>query len=261
MPRALFLWFALLAWVAACGTAPPPPAQAATPDSPLRIGKSVSLSESVSGYLALPTGSGPHPAVIVVHEWWGLNDRTRDDADRFALHGYVSLAVDLYRGKTTTSPDVAHELMRGLPEDRALSDLETAFSWLSQRPDVNPARIAVAGWCMGGGYALALAVDQPKLRAVVVNYGRLVTAADKVAKIHAAFLGNFAGQDQGISPTDVQLFKAQLKQTDPDVDIKIYGPNGHAFMNPDNLKGYDELAAKDAWERIDAFLARTFSGF
>jgi carboxymethylenebutenolidase len=254
-----FLRVTLFVLASACGATPPPQAQAPTPDSPLRIGKSVSLPGDASGYLALPTGSSRHPAVIVVHEWWGLNDRTRDDADRFAIHGYVTLAIDLYRGKSTTSPDVAHELMRGLPEDRALSDLESAFSWLSQRPDVDPGRVGVVGWCMGGGYALALAVDQPKLRAAVVNYGRLVTATDKVAKIRAAFLGNFAGQDQGISPADVQTFQKQLLHTNSDVDVKIYGPNGHAFMNPSNLQGYDELAAKDAWARIDAFLARTLS--
>jgi carboxymethylenebutenolidase len=217
----------------------------------------VSLPNGAPGYLALPKGGGVHPAVIVVHEWWGLNDHTRDDTDRLAYRGYVSLAVDLYRGKSTSDPDVAHELMRGLPEDRALGDLEAAFAWLAARADVDPARVAIVGWCMGGGYALALAVDQPKLRAAVVNYGRLVTAPDKVAQIRAAFLGNFAGQDQGISPADVQAFEKQLRQTDTDVDIKIYASDAHAFMNPANLKGYDEVAAKDAWGRIDAFLTRT----
>jgi carboxymethylenebutenolidase len=253
----------LIVLASACGSAPPPPVAGpppSMPDSPLRLGKSVSLPNGATGYLALPTGAGPHGAVIVVHEWWGLNDRTRDDADRMAFRGYVALAVDLYRGKATTSPDVAHELMRGLPEDRALGDLEAAFAWLSARPDVNPNHIAVAGWCMGGGFALALAVDQPKLRAAVVNYGRLVSAPDKVAKIHAAFLGNYAGQDQGIPPADVQAFQKQLQITDSDVDIKIYPSGAHAFMNPANLKGYDEVAAKDAWGRIEAFLARTLAG-
>jgi carboxymethylenebutenolidase len=263
MKRALFLPFApfVLLAASACGSAPPPvAAPPPAPDSPLRLGKSVQLPSGTNGYLALPTGTGQHPAVIVVHEWWGLNDRTRDDTDRLAYRGYVALAVDLYRGKVTISPDVAHELMRGLPEDRALGDLEGAFAWLSTRPDVDPSKIGVVGWCMGGGYALNLAVDQPKLRAAVINYGRLVTSPDKVAKIKAAFLGNFAGQDQGIQPADVQAFQKQLQQTDSDVDIKIYPDDGHAFMNPGNLKGYDEVAAKDAWTRIEAFFARTLKG-
>jgi carboxymethylenebutenolidase len=224
------------------------------------LGKSVSLANGGMGYLALPTGAGPHGAVIVIHEWWGLTDRTRDDADRLAYRGFVTLAVDLYRGRTTQSPDTAHELMRGLNDDRALGDLEAAFSYLSQRPDVDPSRIGVVGWCMGGGYALNLAVDQPKLRAAVVNYGKLVSDSGKVAKIRAAFLGNFAGQDQGISAADVQAFQKQLQQTDSDVDIKIYPSDGHAFMNPSNTKGYDEVSAKDAWERIDGFFKRTLSG-
>jgi carboxymethylenebutenolidase len=246
-----------------CGGAPPPAPPPPPPQSAaslLRVGKPVSLPGGASGYLALPTGGGAHPAVIVVHEWWGLNDRTRDDADRFALHGYVALAVDLYRGVSTNSADAAHELMRGLPEDRALGDLEAAFAWLSARPDVAPSRIGVVGWCMGGGYALALAVDQPKLRAAAVNYGRLVTAPDKIAKVHASFLGNFAGQDRGILPADVLTFKQALMTTDHDVDIKIYDADGHAFMNPDNAKGYDPIAAKDAWARIEAFFTRTLSG-
>jgi carboxymethylenebutenolidase len=261
--RPSFVWgMVFIVASAACGQAPPPPAAPTptTPDSPLRLGKSVSLSNGGSGYLALPTGSAPHGAVIVVHEWWGLNDRTRDDTDRLAYRGFVALAVDLYRGRTTQSSDVAHELMRGLPDDRALGDLESAFAYLSQRPDVDPSRIGVIGWCMGGGFALNLAVDQPKLRAAAVNYGRLVSDSGKVAKIHAAFLGNFAGQDQGIPPADVQAFQKVLQQTDSDVDIKIYPSDGHAFMNPTNLKGYDEVASKDAWERIDAFFKRTLAG-
>jgi carboxymethylenebutenolidase len=249
----------LLLGILACGSATLPPAAlpAPTPDSPLRLGKSVGMRNGAMGYLALPTGSAPHGAVIVVHEWWGLNDRTRDDTDRLAYRGYVALAVDLYRGRSTQAPDIAHEMMRGLPEDRALSDLEAGFAFLSERPDVDPSRIGVVGWCMGGGYALALAVDQPKLRAAVVNYGRLVTSASKVAQIKAAFLGNFAGQDRGILPVDVQAFEKMLLKTDSDVDIKIYPNDGHAFMNPTNTEGYDDVATKDAWSRIDAFFKRT----
>jgi carboxymethylenebutenolidase len=232
-------------------TAPAPPTPTARP------GTAVSLPNGASGYLSLPSGDGKHPAVITVQEWWGLNDWIKANTDRFAQRGYVTLAVDLYRGHSTTSPDEAHELMRGLPEDRALGDLQTAFAWLAQRADVDASRIGVIGWCMGGGYALALATEQPKLRAAAVNYGRLVTAADKIAKVRAALLGNFAGQDRGIPPDDVRAFERALKTTNRDVDIKIYDPDGHAFMNPGNTKGYDEAAATDAWGRIDAFFART----
>ncbi len=231
------------------------PASAAVTQA--HAGQAVTLPKEASGYLVLPSGTGKHPALIVIQEWWGMNDWIKEDADRFAKQGYVALAIDLYRGRSATSPDEAHELMRGLPEDRAIGDMETAFQWLAARADVDPAKIGAIGWCMGGGYALSLAVAEPKLRAVSVNYGRLVSDNAKVAKIQAAFLGSFAGLDKGIPPDDVRAFEKQLKTTDKDVDIKIYDSAGHAFMNPNNKGGYDEGSAKDAWGRIDAFFART----
>jgi len=147
--------------------------------------------------------------------------------------------------------------MRGLPEDRALGDLEAGFNYLAARSDVAPQRIGSIGWCMGGGYSLALATSEPRLRAAVINYGRLVTAPAKVDAIHAALLGNFAGADRGIPVDDVRAFEAQLKQRHKEADIKIYDGRAHAFMNPNNRDGYDPAAATDAWVRIDAFFART----
>ena len=94
-------------------------------------------SEKVSGYLATPAGSGRHPAIVVIHEWWGLNDWVKGRADEFAKQGYVALAVDLYRGKVAEDPDTAHQLMRGLPDDRALRDMKGAVAFLRARPDVD----------------------------------------------------------------------------------------------------------------------------
>src|SRR5208337_451571 len=85
-------------------------------------------NETVSGYLALPDGAGKHPAILVLHEWWGLNDWVKEQAQKYAAQGYIALAVDLYRGKVGTTPDEAHILMRGLPDDRGLRDLEAAFT-------------------------------------------------------------------------------------------------------------------------------------
>ena len=210
-----------------------------------------------SGHLALPKDAvAKHPALVVIQEWWGLNDWIKANADRFAAQGYVVLAVDLYRGKATSEPDVAHELMRGLPEDRAIADLEAGFAYLAARPDVDPTRIGSVGWCMGGGYSLALAAHEPKLRAAVVNYGKLITSKDTLTGIHASVLGNFAGEDQGIPPADVLDFEKTMKGVGKDVDVKIYEGRGHAFINPNNKKGYDEAAAKDAWARTDAFFAK-----
>ena len=106
--------------------------------------------ETVNGFLALPDGDGRHPAIVVIHEWWGLNDQVKEDAQKLAAQGYVALAVDLYRGKVATTPDEAHELMRGVPDDRGIRDLEAAFAYLAARPDVKPGKIGSVGWCMGG---------------------------------------------------------------------------------------------------------------
>ncbi|HET7434703.1 MAG TPA: dienelactone hydrolase family protein [Thermoanaerobaculia bacterium] len=210
-----------------------------------------------SGYLAAPTDAGKHPAIIVIHEWWGLDDWIRQQADRFRDQGYVVLAVDLYRGHAAKSPEEAHELMRGLPEDRALADMKAAFDFLAARPDVDPQHIGVIGWCMGGGYALALTTNEPRLAASSINYGRLVTDENTIAKIKAPILGNFGGKDRGIAPADVKAFDAALKKQGKTADIKIYDNSGHAFMNPNNKEGYVAADANDAQARIDRFFGQT----
>jgi carboxymethylenebutenolidase len=212
--------------------------------------------ETVSGYLALPDGAGKHPAIIVIHEWWGLNDWVKEQAQKYAAQGYVALAVDLYRGKVATNQDEAHVLMRGLPDDRGMRDLEAAFTYLSSRPDVNAGKIGSIGWCMGGSWSLKLAVDQPKLAACVVNYGWLPSEPALVAKIKAPVQGNFGADDQGIPPKDVKAFEAAMKTDGKVADIKIYDGAGHAFQNPSNKQGYRPEATADASQRISAFLQK-----
>jgi len=212
--------------------------------------------ETVSGYLALPDGGGKHPAILVIHEWWGLNDWVKEQDQKFAVQGYVALAVDLYRGKVGTTPDEAHILMRGLPDDRGLRDLEAAFAYLSSRPDVDASKIGAIGWCMGGGWSIKLAEDQPKLTAFVVNYGSLPTDPAIIAKIKAPMMGNFGADDQGIPPESVRAFEAAMKAAGKSTDIKIYSGAGHAFENPNNKTGYRPEAAADSEKRIDAFFAK-----
>lgn len=212
--------------------------------------------ETVKSYLALPEGAGRHPAILVIHEWWGLNDWVKEQAQHFAQQGYVALAVDLYRGQVATTPDDAHILMRGLPDDRGLRDLQAAFTYLSSRPDVETNKIGAIGWCMGGGWAIKLAEDQPKLAAFVVNYGSLPTDAAIVAKIQAHMLGNFGAEDKGIPPEAVNAFEAKMKAAGKSADIKIYDGAGHAFQNPNNTQGYRKDATEDADKRIDAFFRK-----
>jgi carboxymethylenebutenolidase len=225
-------------------------------------GKSVSYKsgdDTVQGVLYTPAGKGPFPALIVIHEWWGMNEWVKEQASKLADQGYESLAVDLYRGKVATTPDMAHELMRGVPEDRAKRDLHAAFEFLQSQPNVKKDRIGAIGWCMGGGYALDVALQEPTLAADVINYGHLATDPETVKKINAPVLGLFGGLDQGITPDDVHKFEAAMKQAGKKVEIKIYDDAGHAFENPDNKNkpGYRPDDAADAWKRTTAFLADT----
>jgi len=222
--------------------------------------KSVSYKsgdETVTGMLYTPAGKGPFPALIVIHEYWGLNDWVKEQASKFADQGYVALAVDLYRGKVADNPDLAHELMRGLPEDRASRDLRAAFDYLAAQANVKKDRIGSVGWCMGGGYSLDVALLEPTLAADVINYGHLVSDPAELKKINAPILGNFGGQDRGIPPEDVKKFQQALTQLGKKVDIKIYPDAGHAFENPNNKQGYRADDAADAWKRTLDFLAGT----
>ncbi len=221
-------------------------------------GKSVSYKsgdETVQGILYTPAGKGPFPAIIVIHEWWGLNDWVKEQALKLADQGYETLAIDLYRGKVAATPDMAHELMRGVPDDRANRDLKGAFDYLASQPTIRKNRIGAIGWCMGGGYSLDVALDEPALAADVINYGHLVTDADAIKKINAPVLGLFGGQDQGITPDDVHKFEAAMKAQGKKIETKIYDDAGHAFENPNNKTGYRPADAADAWQRTVSFLS------
>jgi carboxymethylenebutenolidase len=223
-------------------------------------GKPVSYKsgdETVQAILYTPAGKGPFPAIIVIHEWWGLNDWIKDQASKLSDQGYVTLAIDLYRGKVATTPDEAHEIMRGVPEDRAKRDLHAAFEFLASQLNVKKDRIGSIGWCMGGGYSLDVALQEPTLAADVINYGHLATDPDALKKINAPILGLFGAQDRGITPDDVHKFEQQMKQLGKKIDVQIYDDAGHAFENPNNKTGYRSEDAANAWKRTVDFLAAT----
>jgi carboxymethylenebutenolidase len=216
-----------------------------------------SHDETVAGFLAFPEGKGPFPAIMVIHEWWGLNDWVKANAAKLADKGYIVLAIDLYRGQVALDQDEAHELMRGLPEDRATRDLQAAFSYLVSRPDVQHDKIGSIGWCMGGGYSLQAALNISELSACVINYGRLVTDTEMIEKLNCPILGIFGGKDRGIPVKTVEAFKAACLDAGKNVSIQIYPKSGHAFINESNSKGYNAADAKDAWEKTFAFLEQT----
>jgi carboxymethylenebutenolidase len=213
--------------------------------------------DTVHAVLYTPDVKGKRPGVVTIHEWWGLNDWARESAKKIAERGYVTLAIDLYRGHVADNADDAHELMRGVPEDRARRDLQTAVEYLRSKGSVDRARIGVVGWCMGGGYALETALAVPDLAACVVCYGHLVSEDETIQQISAPVLGIFGADDKGIPAESVRQFEKQARALGKDVTVHLYEGAGHAFMNVNNNRGYNADATSDAWGRIFAFLGRT----
>jgi len=219
-------------------------------------------SDTVHGIVYTPAGKGPFPGIIVIHEWWGLNDWVKEQASKLADQGYVTLAIDLYRGKVATTPNEAHEFMGGVPQDRAKRDLQAAFNFVQSQSNVKKDRIGAIGWCMGGGYALQLAIDQPSLRADAINYGvydyaSLAKNTEEIKKINASILGLFGAQDRGIPTNDLKAFVDAMAKQGKKADFSIYPDAGHAFENPNNKDGYRPKDAQSAWKRIVIFFSDT----
>lgn len=245
-PRASFLLLGLIILFAA---SLPARSQITTGTVTYKSGR-----DKVTAYLAIPETSAPYSAIIVVHEWWGLNEQIKGQARKLAQEGYLALAIDLYRGRVATDRDQAQEISRALPEDRARRDLRAAFKYLAKRKDVRKDRVASMGWCMGGGYSLQLALLEPKLAASIIYYGRLATEESALQKIRGPVLGFFGGQDRGIPVEQVREFETQLKLLGKKVEVHIYPGAGHAFAN-ETGPSYNARAAWDAWAKMLAFLA------
>lgn len=213
-------------------------------------------SETVSAKWLTPEGGGPFPAVILIHEWWGLNEWVEKRAEELVKEGFAVLAVDLYRGHAATSQAEAHELMRGLPHDRVLRDLAAAMDYIGQQPSAKGKKIGVVGWCMGGGFALDLAVARKDLAACAVFYGSMPTDKEALEKINCPVAGFFGAEDRGISVQNVKQFEQDMLALDKKVSVKIYERAGHAFMN-NTRPSYNEAAARDAWKRCQTFLSNS----
>jgi carboxymethylenebutenolidase len=213
--------------------------------------------DTVTGFIAEPTAAGRHPAVIVIHSFWGLDDWIKGQTQKLGEQGFVALAVDLYGGQTATDANAAMDLRLGLKDNIALRDVTAAYDYLAARKDVDRDHIGAIGWDMGGGYALRLAISQPRLGACVVNYGTLPTDPNDIQQIIAPVLGNFGALDRGVLPSDAASFEKTLKNLSRRVDIKIYDGARHGFQNPDNKDTYQPEAAADAWARSVAFLNKS----
>jgi carboxymethylenebutenolidase len=214
----------------------------------------VSGNDTVSAYLAEPAGGGKHPALIVIHEWWGLTDWIKQDARDFAAKGYVALAIDLYRGELAATPRNAYKLMTSVPKERGVADLNAAFDYLTSMKNVNAAKIGVIGWCMGGSYSFEAATALPKLAACVIDYGNVDTAKSLVEGIKCPVLCNFAELDQTYTPKKGEAFAKAMKADGKKIEFHVYPGVNHAFMNPNNPSVYNEMQTSKAWKTIFAFL-------
>jgi carboxymethylenebutenolidase len=210
----------------------------------------------VEGYLARPTDAeGPLPGVIVIQEWWGLNDNIRAMADRFAGEGYAALAVDLYNGQVAADAEGARALMQeaGANPDTVKDNLRQAYAYLTDT--LAAPRVGTVGWCFGGGWSLQTALMFPdQIDATVIYYGRLVTDAAELEPLQMPILGLFGGEDQGIPVASVREFESALNELGKNATIVVYDGADHAFANPSGPR-YNAEAAEDAWERTTAFFA------
>jgi carboxymethylenebutenolidase len=221
-------------------------------------GKMIDLATS-RAYLSLPErASAPLPGVVVVHEWWGLNEHVKHWSDRLANDGYAALAVDLYGGTVAQNPDDAMKAMKAVHEDKARAILLDAYGFLKRDPRIRAPKRGVIGWCFGGKWSLELALAAPDLDAAVVYYGHVTTDAKELSALHAPLFAVFGNRDKGIPPSMVDAFEKALTENKARFTIKRYDAE-HAFANPSNPR-YDEKSAGDAWRNVRAFLARELRG-
>lgn len=212
------------------------------------------------GYLALPDDMAAQdsvPAIVLIHEWWGLNDDIRAKADAFADAGYAALAVDLYNGDNAgRDSERARELASNARADMqaAFANLRAAFEYLRQIPGVDAGRMASVGWCFGGGWAYQIAKNDLGAKASVIYYGRF-NPEDDLSQMRAKIIGHFGATDRAIKVDDVRVFQANLQTVSGDHEIFIYPNAGHGFANPDN-PSYHMAAAEQAQARTLEFLQK-----
>ena len=232
---------------------------ATTPPVQETTGETVVYAEidgqKISGYLARPKKTrGKLPGLIVIHEWWGLNDNVREEARRLAAEGYVTLAVDLYGGKTATEVKDAMGLSTALTKNPAPAEenLRQAYRYLDKT--VGAPRIGTIGWCLGGRWSLRTAILLPKsVDATVIYYGAVNVPEEDLAALQMPILGLFGSKDPVIPLATVQTFEETMKRLGKNVDVHVYEGAQHAFANPSGTS-YQAAAAEDAWRRTTAFL-------
>lgn len=228
---------------------------AATDGNRLETVTNTRVSPEVRAYVARPPGEGPFPAVVMIHEFWGLRPEIVDKAKLLAEQGYIVIAPDTYRNQRTDWLPRAIYLSATTPPERVNQDLDAVFEWLIQQPQVDKARIAVMGFCYGGTAALNYALTNNRLAAVGIFYGQLVVEPETLRRLSGPVLGVFGGADNLIPLEEVRAFEAGLKAAGVPHEVKVFDGQGHAFV-----QSVSEIKAGmpqgEAWQQLVDFLRR-----
>lgn len=213
---------------------------------------------AATGYLAIPSGEGPFPAVILIHEWNGVVERIRQVADAFAEQGYIALAADLYSGRTGSSREENMALVREVRADEAtiIANLDAAVKYVrTQTPSTG--RVATVGWCFGGGLALSYALGGERHEGTAIFYGSLIDDPEAMQHVHHEIYGTFAREDRSPDVEEVDAFVAALREAGIDNDIHIYDEVQHGFwLYVDRDPELNRPAAEHAWQRLRDYLER-----
>ncbi len=207
----------------------------------------------VSGFLVQPVREGKYPGIVMIHEWWGLNDQIKSMAAVLAGEGYVVFAVDLFDGKVAATIPEAQANIRDNPNEKTIPKMQAAVKYLREQPNVDAAKIASLGWCYGGGQSFLLAANED-LQAAVIYYGQVSTDKAVISKLNEPVIGFFGAEDSSIPVENVREFERALKEKGTSVEIHVYEGAGHAFANPTNTQAFRREQAIDAWTKTLEFL-------
>lgn len=211
---------------------------------------------TATGEIVLPSQGPKSPAVVLIQEWWGLNDHIRSLLDRLAAAGFIALAPDLYHGKTTRDAAEAGQLMNSLDKARALDEIAAAVRFVAAHDRCN-GKVGVMGFCMGGALSFAAAATVPGLSAVVPFYG-VPSPAPDYSKVSAPILAHFASRDEWAKPSAAEAIKKEITGHGGSMELHVYDAD-HAFMNDTRPEVYNPAAASVAWDRSIEFLKKHLS--
>jgi carboxymethylenebutenolidase len=205
---------------------------------------------NLKAYVAQPAGAASPPVVIVVQEWWGLNENIKDIARRFASEGYFAIAPDLYSrqgNQVAGDPNTAAQLMRGLKTADGIDDLKSAISWIRAQKETKASKIGITGYCMGGSYAMLLPCESKEISAAAPFYGE-IPPDEKIKNLNCPIFYAYGANDGWIQRPDVERLAADLKKFSKKGEVKIYEGCDHGFFNDTRKDVYAPEAAKDGWQ-------------